>query len=137
MTPSHAMLLVSSETYCFVYDNVSPPKIDPSKRHYQMTQRARQKARSLFHAAGMQHLVGSVVFSRTNGVSSFTVHPCGATRGSDTFMAWDKACRSLIEWLESCAYDDGSNPFRWCSVELNRSERNASVQPVFSHRPRR
>lgn len=143
---AHTFLIVSSSISCHIYDDKLPSRGITSPQ-YSMAQRARRKALDIFRrydkelsttayggageavSQGREHvklvpLVGPIVRSPVNALSSFTIFPTGSDRAWSDFMHMDAARKEFIEWLRGHDYEDGSNPFYWVEVELSHYGRN-------------
>ncbi|RLI72253.1 MAG: hypothetical protein DRP02_02245 [Candidatus Gerdarchaeota archaeon] len=83
--------------------------------------RAHRQAKDIFKS------VGAIRKSPCNGYSSFFIPPDGSKEGwasSDEGNNWR---RKFIGWLESQAYKDGSNIFKYVEVMYGDDEGQAEV----------
>lgn len=60
--------------------------------------------------------VSSIVVSPINGYRSFLVAPDGSKEGWSDSDRGDEQRDKFIAWMNSKAYDDGSNALRWAEV---------------------
>ena len=67
--------------------------------------------------------VSPIIPSPVNGRRSFFVPPDGSKEGWDESNAGDAAREEFKAWLQSRAYDDGSNSLEWVEVSFGGDDR--------------
>ncbi|HEV8716163.1 MAG TPA: hypothetical protein VGX03_25475 [Candidatus Binatia bacterium] len=77
---------------------------------------AYKKAKELFPK------VSDPVPSGTNGYYSFFIPPDGSKEGWEASDAGDERRRIFRGWLNSQAYEDGSNSLKWVEVQYGDDE---------------
>ena len=70
-----------------------------------------QKATELFG-----YLVSEVISAKTNGYHSFFIAPDGSKENRDISDEYDKKRKQLANFINSLAYDDGSNGVSFVDV---------------------
>lgn len=64
-------------------------------------------------------LVSDVVKSKTNGYQSFFVAPDGSKEGWDLSDEHDARGEKLMDFIDSVAYEDGSNSIKYVEVSFD------------------
>lgn len=62
-------------------------------------------------------IVTDMVVSAINEYSSFMVGPDGSKEGWHLSDEYNEKREAFVAWLQSKAYEDGSNPFKWAEVQ--------------------
>lgn len=88
--------------------------------------RVYEKAQYLF-----DNLVSNIIYSPINGYQSFFIAPDGSKEGWDLSDEYDQKRKEFADFIDSLAYDDGSNSIdfvdvgydEYCEVEIDRNNK--------------
>ena len=111
-------------------------------QHHAIIITGREEHVSLAHvyASGLDALVSPVSATGVNGIRSFALWPDGSKEGWQDSDDGDTARDSMVAFLESLRYEDGSSPLEWVEVTFGDlgagvvrsdhvAEENAAAQP--------
>ena len=105
---AHHTIVVTSWDYSAAFD----------KDRSMFAETARQKAIEIFGPG----LVSNMVDSWINGYKTFFIAPDGSKEGWDESNKGDSLRKEFKKWLESQAYEDGSNHYDWAEIRFGGDE---------------
>lgn len=87
---------------------------DGYEEAYQKFNQVYEKAKELFGP-----LVTNVIHTEVNNYFSFMIAPDGSKEGWDLSDHYDEKRKQLSDYIDSLAYDDGSNAIQFADIALD------------------
>ena len=84
---------------------------------------AHTKAKSIF-----KERVSEIINSETNGYKSFFIAPDGSKEGWETSQEGDRQRDTFVKWINSKAYEDGSNSISFCEFSYGQDNGCFSIE---------